>query len=134
MRAEVVSPEGVLWSADVDMVVTRTLGVEGFGRFALITGASQALATVVGFQTWQIIVRYGTGHVEPGGEAQQGGLAAARRSDEHRDPAVAHLQVEVVDGHRPVGEPLRHAPELDHSGCPRRSPTTPGRPPHQREG
>lgn len=51
-------------------IVTRTLGVEGFGRFALITGASQALATVVGFQTWQIIVRYGTGHVEPGGEAR----------------------------------------------------------------
>ena len=26
MRAEVVSPEGVLWSGDVDMVITRTLG------------------------------------------------------------------------------------------------------------
>ncbi len=44
-------------------IVTRTLGVNGFGRFALITGASQALATVVGFQTWQIIVRYGTQHL-----------------------------------------------------------------------
>jgi O-antigen/teichoic acid export membrane protein len=44
-------------------IVTRTLGVAGFGRFALITGASQALATVVGFQTWQIIVRYGTEHL-----------------------------------------------------------------------
>jgi F-type H+-transporting ATPase subunit epsilon len=26
MRAEIVSPEGVLWSDDVDMVITRTLG------------------------------------------------------------------------------------------------------------
>lgn len=49
-------------------IVTRTLGVSGFGRFALITGAGQALTTVVGFQTWQIIVRYGTGHLEPGDE------------------------------------------------------------------
>lgn len=40
----------------------RTLGVVEFGRFALITGASQALATFVAFQTWQIIVQYG---VEP---------------------------------------------------------------------
>lgn len=44
-------------------IVTRTLGVAGFGRFALITGAGQALATVVGFQTWQIIVRYGHDHL-----------------------------------------------------------------------
>ena len=51
-------------------IVTRTLGVSGFGRFALITGASQALATVVGFQTWQIIVRYGTEHLAPGGETR----------------------------------------------------------------
>jgi F-type H+-transporting ATPase subunit epsilon len=26
MRAEIVSPEGVLWSDEVDMVITRTLG------------------------------------------------------------------------------------------------------------
>ena len=41
---------------------TRTLGVVDFGRFALIAGAAQALTTLVGFQTWQIIVQYG---VEP---------------------------------------------------------------------
>ncbi|WP_293876178.1 lipopolysaccharide biosynthesis protein [Sphingomonas sp. UBA978] len=51
-------------------IVTRTLGVAGFGRFALITGASQALATVVGFQTWQIIVRYGHQHLKPGDETR----------------------------------------------------------------
>jgi O-antigen/teichoic acid export membrane protein len=51
-------------------IVTRTLGVAGFGRFALITGAGQALATVVGFQTWQIVVRYGTQHLKPGDETR----------------------------------------------------------------
>jgi O-antigen/teichoic acid export membrane protein len=39
--------------------VTRALGVEGFGRFALITGAAQALSTLVAFQSWQLIVQYG---------------------------------------------------------------------------
>jgi O-antigen/teichoic acid export membrane protein len=40
-------------------IATRALGVEGFGRFALITGASQTLATLVAFQTWQVIIQYG---------------------------------------------------------------------------
>src|SRR3546814_17618736 len=38
-------------------VATRTLGAADFGRFALITGASPAIALLVGFQTWQIVVR-----------------------------------------------------------------------------
>ncbi|UVO50483.1 oligosaccharide flippase family protein [Sphingomonas sp. SUN019] len=44
----------------------RTLGVVDFGRFALITGASQALAIFVGFQTWQIIVQYGVDPLQRG--------------------------------------------------------------------
>jgi O-antigen/teichoic acid export membrane protein len=40
-------------------IATRALGLEGFGRFALITGAAQTLATLVAFQTWQVIVQYG---------------------------------------------------------------------------
>lgn len=43
---------------------TRTLGVVDFGRFALITGAAQAIATFVGFQTWQIIVQYGVDPIQ----------------------------------------------------------------------
>ena len=39
----------------------RALGVTGFGRFALITGAAQALATLVAFQSWKVIVQYGVG-------------------------------------------------------------------------
>ena len=50
-------------------IATRSLGVADFGRFALITGAAQAIATIVGFQTWQIVVRYGVDHVNSGDEA-----------------------------------------------------------------
>ena len=55
-------------------IATRTLGVADFGRFALITGAAQAIATIVGFQTWQIVVRYGVDHVNSGDEAALGRL------------------------------------------------------------
>lgn len=50
-------------------IATRTLGVTDFGRFALITGAAQAIATIVGFQTWQIVVRYGVDHINDDDEA-----------------------------------------------------------------
>ncbi len=42
-------------------IATRSLGVVGFGRFALIIGAAQTLAALVTFQSWQIIVQYGSG-------------------------------------------------------------------------
>lgn len=45
-------------------IATHTLGVSDFGRFALISGAVQALATLVGFQTWQIIIQYGLAHAK----------------------------------------------------------------------
>jgi len=45
-------------------IITRTLGVDGFGKFALITGAAQMLANLLAFETWQIIVQYGVNHIE----------------------------------------------------------------------
>lgn len=51
-------------------IVTRSLGVEGFGKFALITGAAQLLSNLLAFQTWQIIVQYGVHHVENGDEVR----------------------------------------------------------------
>jgi O-antigen/teichoic acid export membrane protein len=45
-------------------IITRTLGVEGFGQFALITGTAAALITFVSFQTWQVIARFGPGHLK----------------------------------------------------------------------
>lgn len=44
-------------------LATRTLGLRDFGQFALINGAVQALAAIVGFQTWQIVVRFGMEHL-----------------------------------------------------------------------
>lgn len=45
-------------------IITRSLGVSGYGAFALITGAAQFLASLLAFQTWQIIVQYGVAHIE----------------------------------------------------------------------
>ncbi|MGK6325223.1 lipopolysaccharide biosynthesis protein [Sphingomonas sp. DT-51] len=43
-------------------LATRTLGMADFGRFALVGGAAQALAVLAGFQTWQVVVRFGMDH------------------------------------------------------------------------
>ena len=58
-------------------IVTRTLGVTDFGRFSIIVGASQVLTVLVGFQTWQIIVRFGTEHLAQGDEGRIGRLFRA---------------------------------------------------------
>lgn len=44
-------------------IVTRTLGVTDFGRFALILSAAQVIKTLVSFDSWQIVVRYGQTHL-----------------------------------------------------------------------
>lgn len=44
-------------------ILTRSLGVKGFGHFSLIFGTSQALIAIAGFQTWRVVVRYGAEHV-----------------------------------------------------------------------
>ncbi|MEP3225108.1 MAG: oligosaccharide flippase family protein [Parasphingorhabdus sp.] len=45
-------------------ILTRTLGVAGFGQFALITGTAQAIALIVTFQTWQVVIRYGARYIK----------------------------------------------------------------------
>lgn len=47
-------------------ILTRTLGVKGFGHFSLIFGTAQALIAIAGFQTWQTVVRYGSEHIHAG--------------------------------------------------------------------
>jgi O-antigen/teichoic acid export membrane protein len=49
-------------------IVTRSLGAEGFGQFALILAAAQTLGALMGFQTWQIVVRFGMEHLQAGRE------------------------------------------------------------------
>jgi O-antigen/teichoic acid export membrane protein len=70
-------------------IITHTLGVSGFGRFALITGAAQLLANLLAFQTWQIIIQYGVNHIENDDESR---LARLYRS------AVFLDAVSVVTG------------------------------------
>ena len=41
-------------------LATRTLGLVEFGRFSLIVAVGQSISALVGFQTWQFVVRYGT--------------------------------------------------------------------------
>lgn len=40
-------------------LATRTLGPEGFGQFMLILSIGQAVAAMMLFQSWQVVVRYG---------------------------------------------------------------------------
>jgi O-antigen/teichoic acid export membrane protein len=47
-------------------ILTRSLGIEGFGTFALALGAGQGVASFVAFQSWQIVVRYGMPHLHAG--------------------------------------------------------------------
>ena len=51
-------------------ILTRTLGPAGFGQFALVTGIAGAVAAIVSFQTWQIVIRYGTEHLHDGRELE----------------------------------------------------------------
>lgn len=44
-------------------ILARSLGVKDFGHFSLIFGTGLAIVELAGFQTWQMVVRYGTPHV-----------------------------------------------------------------------
>lgn len=44
-------------------ILTHSLGLKGFGHFSLIFGTAQALIAIAGFQTWRVVVRYGSEHV-----------------------------------------------------------------------
>jgi len=47
-------------------LATRSLGPEKFGEFTLILSVGQAVAAVVGFQTWQVVIRFGMPHLKEG--------------------------------------------------------------------
>jgi O-antigen/teichoic acid export membrane protein len=54
---------GALLSVIYLAILTRTLGIKGFGHFSLIVGTAAALIAIAGFQTWRVVVRYGAPHV-----------------------------------------------------------------------
>ncbi|WP_260597770.1 lipopolysaccharide biosynthesis protein [Sphingomonas endolithica] len=60
-------------------IATRTLGLADFGRFALVVAIGQGISAIVGFQTWQFVVRFGTPALIAGDDAALGriiGLSA----------------------------------------------------------
>ena len=57
---------GAILSIAYLAIVTRTLGVADFGRFALVLSAAQVIKTLVSFDSWQIVVRYGQPHLSAG--------------------------------------------------------------------
>jgi O-antigen/teichoic acid export membrane protein len=56
-------------------ILARSLGLEQFGHFALIFGSAQALVSIVGFQTWQTVVRFGAAPLHAGDHETFGRLA-----------------------------------------------------------
>ncbi len=57
-------------------IATRTLGVEQFGRFALILATGQLVATIVKFDTWQAVVKFGQKPLQAGDKMTLGGLVS----------------------------------------------------------
>ena len=47
-------------------LATRTLGLDGFGQFAIIVALGQMVTGLANFQTWQFVVRWGSGDEGPG--------------------------------------------------------------------
>lgn len=47
-------------------LATRTLGLDGFGHFAIIVALGQMVTGLANFQTWQFVVRWGAGEEGPG--------------------------------------------------------------------
>lgn len=76
-------------------IVTRSLGPEAFGQFALVLGAGQAAAMIVTFQSWQIVVRYGLPLLRAGDDAS---LARLIRYTTTLDIGAAIVGVVLVTG------------------------------------
>jgi O-antigen/teichoic acid export membrane protein len=55
-------------------LAARRLGPAQFGQFTLILATAQAIESLVGFQSWQIVVRFGMAHVADGAPARQARL------------------------------------------------------------
>ncbi|MBB4616591.1 lipopolysaccharide biosynthesis protein [Sphingomonas abaci] len=94
-------------------IATRSLGVTGFGRFALITGAAQTLATLVAFQSWQVVVQYGVGARASGDAPALGrlyrGVALLDAATALIGVGLAWLILEIWGEALGIGETLKRA-------------------------
>ena len=57
---------GALLSIFYLAILTRTLGVAGFGEFMVIVGAIQVLTAILKLQTWQAVVQFGVPYLVAG--------------------------------------------------------------------
>jgi O-antigen/teichoic acid export membrane protein len=60
-------------------IATRSLGVEGFGRFALVLSIGATIATIVQFDCWRAILRFGPHYMHEGHLDRLGSLIALSR-------------------------------------------------------
>ena len=57
-------------------MATRALGPAAFGQFVLVLGTAQAIATLVSFESWQLVMRFGMDHLAKARDAPLGRLVA----------------------------------------------------------
>jgi O-antigen/teichoic acid export membrane protein len=69
-------------------ILTRTLGLADFGRFALITSAAQMLTILASFEAWKLIVQYGLEHEARGDEVAVARLLKATMLAELASAAI----------------------------------------------
>lgn len=81
-------------------LATRTLGLEGFGNFAIIVALGQAVMGLANFQTWQFVVRWGAG---PDGPGEATGFAIAL---DLLSVALGTVLAAVLVGSAPLWLPL----------------------------
>lgn len=60
-------------------LVTRALGLEDFGRFALVLSMGAAIVQFVQFECWQVVVRFGATYLHQGDRKALGRLVGACR-------------------------------------------------------
>jgi O-antigen/teichoic acid export membrane protein len=84
-------------------IATRTLGLDGFGHFALIVGIGQTVTGLVTFQTWQLVVRYGAAlREDPDRGALHGLVRFAMRLDLASAAVGSAVAVGAIIGLAPV--------------------------------
>jgi F-type H+-transporting ATPase subunit epsilon len=90
VRAEIVSPEGVLWSDDVDMVITRTLGG---GDIAFLPGHAPFVGAL---GTGVITIRPSSGGADKK-VACHGGFVEVSGGGEHTTVTILSDVAELAD-------------------------------------
>ena len=101
---------GAILSLAYLAILTRTLGPSQYGAFALILGTTVTLQLCLGFNVWQVLVKYGHEHIQ---NADREALARLIRFCTAIDLSTASLGIVVVALILWIGGPaLGMTPEL----------------------